>query len=84
MVEVRGLVASKVGREEPFTREEWALEKEMEEETMVKIAVVRWLHHKERCNMDHGKRRRLNTTILMRRLERRLQVEAGSRRKPLE
>ena len=61
MEKLRKLIAEKAGRQgEYFSREEWGLETEMEEETMIMIATARWIFHCERCKIDMGKRRRMD------------------------
>jgi hypothetical protein len=57
-----------------FSKEEWALDKEMEEGVKVLIAKARWIYHCERCKIDQGKRRRMNLEIVMQRLDRRMKI----------
>ena len=77
---VRGMnerVAESVGRAQAFSRSEWSLEEEgMERGVMLSIAKARWIYHCERVKMDMRKRKRLNTTTLMNRLNRRMTVTA--------
>ena len=40
--------------------------------TKLIIVAARWIYHCERCNIDHGKRRRMTLNIVMQKLHRRL------------
>ena len=65
---------SKTGLKE-ISREQWSLEaRDMTVKTMTIIAKARWIYHKERCQMDMGKRKRMNVKIQMERLERAMAV----------
>ena len=71
-------VAAWIGRD-PFSKEEWRLEKQkMERQEILIIAKARWIYHCERCKMDMGRRRKLNIEVLMNRLERRVRVVKGA------
>ena len=62
-------VKSKAGMTS-INREQWALEaKNMTHRAMTTIAKARWIHHQERCQICMGKRKRMNTQIMMNRLE---------------
>ncbi len=75
--EMNEKVAESVGRAHAFSRSEWSLEEEgMEREVMLKIAKARWIYHCERVKMDKRQRKRLNTTTLMNRLNRRMKIVA--------
>ena len=64
-----------MGRKQPFSRAEWSLEeKGMEKQEMLTVAKARWIYHCERCKMDMKQRKRLNTEILMNRLNRRMKI----------
>jgi len=66
-------VAESIGRAHCFSRGEWSLEEEgLEERVIFKIATARWIYHCERVNMDMKKKSRLDTKILMNRLDRRM------------
>ena len=70
-------VAQRVGRVDMFSRSEWSLEEEgMEREVMLNIAKARWIYHCQRVKIDMGQSRRLNTEILMNRLDRRMTIVA--------
>ena len=71
-------VAAWIGRD-PFSKEEWRLEKQkMERQEILIITKARWIYHCERCKMDMGRRRKLNIEVLMNRLERRVRVVKGA------
>jgi len=74
MEELRERVAERVGRQTQISKEEWALEAEVEEKLKLMIAKVRWIYHCERCKIDQGKRRRMNIEIIMQRLDRRMKI----------
>ena len=66
-------VAESVGRELAFSISEWSLEEEgMERGAMITIAKARWVYHCERLKRAMKQRKRLNTEILMNRLNRRM------------
>ena len=68
-------VAKKVGRTHAFNRNEWCLEEEgMEKGVMLNIAKARWIYHCERVKMDKRQRKKLNTKILMNRLNRQMTI----------
>ena len=46
----------------------------MERGVMLSIAKARWIYHCERVKMDMKQRKRLNTDILMNRLNRRMEI----------
>ena len=78
--EMNERVAESMGREHAFSKEEWRLEKEgMENREMIAIAKARWIYHCERCKIDMKQRRRLNITILMNKLNRRIQIATESK-----
>ena len=53
---LRKIVAEKVNWQGgDFSREEWGLETEMDEEKMIVIAIARRIFHCERCMIDMGK-----------------------------
>ena len=82
VTELRERVARRAGwQNSTFSKEEWALDKEMEEGVKVLIAKARWIYHCERCKIDHGTRRRMNLEIVMQRLDRRMKIaeEAGEK-----
>ena len=69
--EMNERVAESVGRAQAFSRNEWSLEEEgMEKGVMLTIAKARWICHCERVKMDIKQRKRMNTVILMNRLNR--------------
>ena len=71
---LRERVAELAGRStQQIEKEEWMLEKNVEEKLKLMIATVRWIYHKERCNIDNGKRRRMNLDTIMRKLDRRME-----------
>ena len=73
--EMNERVAESVGRAQAFSRDEWSLEEEgMDEGVMLSIVKARWIYHCERVMMDKGQRKRLNTDILMNRLNRRMEI----------
>jgi len=75
--EMNKRVAERVGRVDMFSRSEWSLEEEgMERGMMLTIAKARWIYHCQRVKMDMGQNRRLNTEILMNRLDRRMTIVA--------
>ena len=75
--EMNAKVAERAGREQAFSKEEWRLEKEgMERKEMMIVAKARWIYHCERVKMDKKKRKRMNTTTLMNRLNRRMKIVA--------
>ena len=58
-----------------ISRDQWDLEAtDMTTKAMIVIAKARWIHHKERCQIDMGKRKRMNTQIQMNRLDRALKI----------
>ena len=68
-------VAENVGRAHVFSRNEWSLEEEgMEKGLMLNIAKTRWIYHCERVKMDKRQRKKLNTKILMNRLNRQMTI----------
>ena len=70
---LRSRVAAVAGRQPPhFSREEWALDAVVDGPTKLIIVAARWIYHCERCNIDHGKRRRMTLNIVMQKLQRRL------------
>ena len=74
MKEFREQVRVKAGLKE-ISREQWSLEaRNMTAKTMTIIAKARWIHHKERCQKDMGKRKRMNMKIQMERLDRALTI----------
>jgi hypothetical protein len=73
--EMNEKVAESVGRTHAFSRNEWSLEEEgMEKGVMLSIAKARWIYHCERVKMDKRQRKRLNTKILMNRLNRQMTI----------
>ena len=68
------LTGLRCSRGAQISKEEWALEMDVEETLKVLIAKARWVYHCERCNIDHGKRKRMNLEIVMQRLDRRMKV----------
>ena len=56
-----------------ISREEWALEVEVEEDMKLMIVAARWIYHCERCKIDMGQRR-MNIKIVMQKLDRRLET----------
>ena len=83
--ELRKRVAIRAGRQPPLiSREEWALEVEVEEDMKMMIATARWIYHCERCKIDLGKRRRMNIKIVMQKLDRRLETAEEAKKKKEE
>ena len=75
VTQLRGKIVRRAGRQNAqISKEEWALETDVEETLKVLIAKARWVYHCERCNIDHGKRKRMNLEIVMQRLDRRMKV----------
>jgi hypothetical protein len=73
--EMNRRVGESVGREHAFTKNEWSLEEEgMERGVKLSIAKARWIYHCQRVKMDMKQSKRLNTTILMNRLNRRMTI----------
>ena len=68
-------VAKEVGRTHAFYRNEWCLEEEgMDKGVMLNIAKARWIYHCERVKMDKRQRKKLNTKILMNKLNRQMTI----------
>ena len=62
-------------RDQPFNKEEWRLEEEkMSEREMLMVAKARWIYHCERCKIDMKQRKRIDITVLMNRLTRRMKI----------
>ena len=76
MEKLRRRIAERIGRENgQISREEWGLEvEEMETETAITIAKVRWIYHCARCSIDNGKKKRMNIDLVIQKLDRRLTV----------
>ena len=82
--ELRRRVAVIAGRQPPqFSREEWALEADVEGGTKLLIVAARWIYHCERCKIDLGKRRRMTLKIVMQKLHRRLILVIIVQRQPV-
>ena len=79
--ELRRRVEQEVGRQAPLTQEEWNLEKEVEEDTMIMIAVARWIYHCARCKMDKEQQRRMNIELIMMKVNRRIQIVKDAKNK---
>jgi hypothetical protein len=53
------------------TRDEWNLQAEkMGQEKMIIIGKARWIWHRERCNVDVRKRKRIDIDLMVARLRR--------------
>ena len=75
MQEMNKKVAARVERDQPFSKEEWRLEEEkMSEKEMLMVAKARWIYHCERCKIDMKQRKRIDITVLMNRLTRRMKI----------
>ena len=75
MQEMNKKVAARVERDQPFSKEEWRLEEEkMSEREMLMVAKARWIYHCERCKIDMKQRKRIDITVLMNRLTRRMKI----------
>ena len=62
-------------RDQPFSKAEWRLEEEkMSEKEMLMVAKARWIYHCERCKIDMKQRKRIDITVLMNRLTRRMKI----------
>ena len=57
-----------------FTDEEWNLTKSTNTITDIYIAKARWALHCERCNVDHKKKKRVNTTVVLNRTRKRMET----------
>ena len=56
--EMNKKVVAQVGRDHPFSKEEWRLEEEkMSEREMLMGAKARWIYHCERCKIDMKQRK---------------------------
>ena len=79
--QLREKVAKRAGRLSPeLSRAERTLETSMEMTLKVMIAKARWIFHCERCKIDNGKRKRMNLTVVMQRLDRRMKIVEKMRR----
>ena len=68
-------VAKRAGRlSTELGQQEWTLETNMEVTNKVMIAKARWIFHCERCKIDSGKRKRMNLTVGMQMLDRRMMI----------
>jgi hypothetical protein len=75
MQEMNKKVPARVERDQPFSKEEWRLEEEkMSEIEMLMVAKARWIYHCERCKIDMKQRKRIDITLLMNRLTRRMKI----------
>ena len=73
MIEFRKIVASEANHRE-YTDEEWNLTKSTNTISDIYIAKARWAIHCERCNVDHKRRRRVNTTVVLNRTRKRMKI----------
>ena len=73
--EMNEKVAASLTRAHAFSRVEWRLEEEkMGRGAMLTIAKARWIYHCARLKMNMRQRKRFDTTILMNRLTRRMEI----------
>ena len=63
-----------IAKHREFTDEEWNLTKSTNTITDIYIAKARWALHCERCNVDHKKKKRVNTTVVLNRTRKRMKT----------
>ena len=74
LTKYRKNIAAIIGKED-FSRDEWTLKVEnIQLREIILVAKSRWILHRERCNIDHRKNKRLNHQIVLQKTKKQLQI----------